>query len=152
MGEENHNKSKIDPALVEKILADKELTEKILSEKNSRLAKAEGTVTENKKPEGRKAVNIQAIWVVAIVLAYFILGIFITSPFLQLMERIISDLADKNWMAGMVGSIDELRFYNMYHSMIRAISIFVYLSAAFLYICWIIRIAVEYKKIKGDLG
>ena len=155
MNGEDRKDCNVDPALVEKILADNELTDKILREKNVQMQQIKGDAAKNinmANDARRKTVNMQAIWLVAMVLAYFILGIFITSPFLQLMVRIISDIADKGWSAGAVRMIDSIRFSEMYHYMIHAISMVVYLTAAFLYIIWIIRIALDYKNLKHDFS
>ena len=128
--------SEVDPSEIEAVLSNKELTERILREKgitNSTIHKS--------------TINKEAAYAVALFLVFFILGIFITSPFLQLVMRISSDVFDYEWSAGASESKDFIRFYDSYHNMIKGINWLVYLAVAFLYIYWIWRIITDRKSI-----
>lgn len=142
---------KVDTAEVERILADKELTAKILREQRGQNMQESNTANAALASAYKSAINRQAVLAVAFVLVYFILGVFIISPFLQLLMRMVFDLFDPGWMAGVSANVDETRFYIMYHEMIKAINIVVYTAAGFLYIYWICRIIAERKNLRGRI-
>ena len=154
MSPDNNNSSKfnkttipVDQAQVDAILADEELMGKILREKGiSENSELLGIGSGSGIATGKKfAINKEAAYAVALVLVFFILGIFIVSPFLQLLLRMISDLINPKWTAGVSEIVDSYKFYDSYHDMINIINILVYMAAGFIYVYWLIRIITEWK-------